>query len=473
MNYTQKMFHRQFIKPASFDYYLSLSCRLLLIFFLIVLPAIARVEIKPGFNLFKPDQDIQLGKEAVQEIEKELPVVKDAQLNDYITRLGNKLTQFAPGHKYPYRFGMVAAEEINAFALPGGPIFIHTGIVLEAKNEAEVAGVLAHEISHVALRHSTNQASKAMLAQAPLAILGGVLSGGGLAGQLAQMGIGFGAQSAFLKFSRDAERQADQMGAQILYDAGYDPKAMAEFFETLEKKMGKSSSEFFSSHPNPGNRRNDIANLLSTLGPAKNFATDSQEFQQMKRRAADFKDSKKITPGKPAPQSSIPDAPSKSTRTFIQDGLRLNYPDNWIIYGQDTSVVSFVPQGGLVPVGRDATPAIAYGSLVSVFEPVAERGRRPNLESATNQLIRQLQQSNPGLNITGKSLRRRGLGGQETLFVAARGSSPIEGQSEINWIFTTMRPDGLFYIVFIAPERQWNSYELYFQQIYQSVRFAN
>ena len=143
---------------------------------------------------------------------------------------------------------------------------------------------MAHEISHVALRHSTNQASKAMLAQAQLAVLGGIFSGGGIGGQIAQLGVGFGLQSAFLKFSRSAERQADEQGAQMLYDAGYEPKAMADFFATLQASSGGGGVEFFSSHPNPGNRQRDVAALIPRLGPSKNFTTGADEFYRMKRR---------------------------------------------------------------------------------------------------------------------------------------------------------------------------------------------
>src|SRR3990167_2327993 len=249
----------------------------LYLFFAAVPPLRARIEHKPGFNTFTPQQDIELGREAVREVEQQMPVVTDGQLSEYVNRLGKNLSRLAPGHRYPYQFKLINAKEINAFALPGGPIYIHTGIITAATSEAQLAGVLAHEICHVALRHSTNQASKAMLAQAPLAILGGVLSGGGLAGQLAQLGIAFGANSAFLKFSRDAERQADELGAQILYDAGYDPKAMAEFFETIEKESGNRAVEFLSSHPNPGNREKNILQLIPKLGPSKSYSADNSE----------------------------------------------------------------------------------------------------------------------------------------------------------------------------------------------------
>ena len=437
-----------------------------------VSPLAARVEIKPGFNTFTPEQDIQFGQEAVKEIEKEFRIVSDAQLSEYINRLGKNLAKYAPGYGFPYQFRLVQAPEINAFALPGGPIYAHTGVLTAAKSEAQLAGVLAHEISHVALRHSTNQASKAMLAQAPLAILGGILSRGGLGGQLAQLGIAFGANSAFLKFSRDAERQADELGAQILYDAGYDPKAMAEFFETIEKESGNRAVEFLSSHPNPGNRQNDITRLIPSLGPAKTFVREDSEFDRIQRRAGELPEELKDTPERErsAPPSG-PAEPSRQFRYLDAAGFSLGYPDNWKVYGQGSSTLTVVPPEGVVRVGENNLPAVAYGALVSLYEPSQTQGRRLTLEDATDQLIRELQRSNPQLRITRRSRLARAFEGRDGISVRAAGQSPLAGEREINWIVTTFRPEGLWYIVYIAPERAWDAYEPSFRRMLQSVRF--
>ena len=439
----------------------------------LVSPLHARIEHKPGFNTFSTQQDIALGREAVGEIEKELSLVNDPQLSEYVNRLGQNLSKFAPGYRYPYTFKLVNAKEINAFALPGGPIYIHTGILAAATTEAQLAGVLAHEISHVALRHSTNQASKAMLAQAPLAILGGILSGGGgLLGQLAQLGIAFGANSVFLKFSRGAESQADEQGAQILYDAGYDPRAVAQFFETLAAESGGGGLEFLSSHPNPGNRGENILELLPKLGASKGYSSDNSEFQAMQRRAAN------LAPATPADRTNQPavssgrtqpEAPSSRFRELSADWIRVGYPDNWEVYGQGTSALTVVPPGGVVQ-SQGSLPAIAYGALVSVYEPTRQPGRRLRIQEATEQLVRDLQQSNPNLRVT-----RRGRGpridGQETYAVLARGQSPAGNQAELNWIVTSFRPEGLWYAVFIAPESSWKSYEPVFRQMLDTARF--
>ncbi|MBI3934138.1 MAG: M48 family metalloprotease [Acidobacteria bacterium] len=437
-------------------------------------PLLARVEIKPGFNTFTPEQDIELGQEASKEIEKEYPLVNDAQLNDYISRLGQKLARYAPGQRFPYNFSVVHNKDLNAFALPGGPIYIHSAIITAAENESQLAGVLAHEISHVALRHSTNQASKAMLARAPLAILGGVLGSGSLGGTLAQLGIAFGVNSAFLKFSRDAERQADQQGAQILYDAGYDPRQMAQFFETLEKEYGRGGAEFFASHPNPGNRLRDISQLIPQLGPPRNYSVDSSEFEQMRRRAQTLRDAPPGNrPGGAASrtQPSRPSPPSAGMRSLDADWVRLGYPDNWEVYGEGTSSITLVPPEGIVQAGPNVMPAVAYGALISTYESYQETGRRMTLENATDQLIRELQRSNPNLRVTSRARTFRHSSGQNMLSVMAAGDSPLAGETEVNWIVTSFRPEGLWYAVFIAPQSTFQSWQPSFQRMLDSVRF--
>jgi predicted Zn-dependent protease len=183
---------------------------------------------------------------------------------------------------FPYTFKVVADDTVNAFALPGGPMFIHTGLILAVDNDAQLAGVMAHEISHVALRHGTNQVSKANLIQLPgmLATQG---SGGGLIGPLAKAGVGIGANSVLLKFSRAAEAQADYNGTLIMSDAGYNPIEMARFFEKLEAERGNSQSKittWFSSHPSPGDRTRAVQDLVRQL-PPQNYKSEGTELQRV------------------------------------------------------------------------------------------------------------------------------------------------------------------------------------------------
>src|SRR5712692_5171468 len=187
----------------------------------------ARVQPTHGFDAFSAQEEVQAGQQASAEANKQLPLLSESDpITQYIKRLGASLAAHAPGEKWPYNFHVVNQKEINAFALPGGPVFVNLGTIQAADNEAEVAGVMAHEISHVVQRHGTRAATRQMAAQIPLAILGGVMGQGALS-QMAQMGYSFGVGSYFLKNSRKAESEADLLGSDIMYDSGFNPQAMA------------------------------------------------------------------------------------------------------------------------------------------------------------------------------------------------------------------------------------------------------
>jgi Zn-dependent protease with chaperone function len=245
-----------------------------------------RTPLKPGWNMFSPQQDVEMGQQVSGDAERQVAMLNDARVDNYLNNLGRTLAAHAPGERYPYQYKCVNDRAINAFALPGGFIYINRGVIEAADNEAQLAGVMAHETSHVALRHGTNQASKAYVAQVPLAILGGMLgNNNSMKAMLAQLGADFATNSLLLKYSRTAESQADEMGTQILYDSGYDPRAMAQFFQKIqaEDKSGRPV-EFFSNHPNPDNRLERVDQEIGLLGGSpRGGKTDSREFQDIKR----------------------------------------------------------------------------------------------------------------------------------------------------------------------------------------------
>src|SRR5438874_5716975 len=177
------------------------------------------------------DQQIQLGQQAKAEVYKQMPVLPDSSpVTQYVQQLGKKLQGGIPSDKtWPYEFHVIPEKDINAFAIPGGPIFVNLGTIQQADNEAELAGVIAHEMTHVYMQHSVKQMSKQSMAQGVLGVLGAVL-GNGTAGNLAKIGMQVGAGAIFMKYSRQDEAQADAGGAIIMYKAGYNPKAMADFF---------------------------------------------------------------------------------------------------------------------------------------------------------------------------------------------------------------------------------------------------
>ena len=235
--------------------------RLLPAFVVVALSAslIAQTRVTPPSNKYKPEQDVQLGKEAADEARKQLPVMRDDAVTSYVEDLGKRLAAAIPPEfnqdLFHYTFETVNVRDINAFALPGGPMFVNRGMLEAAANEGEVAGVMAHEISHVVLRHGTAQASKAGKYQAGSvagAIFGAII--GGTIGNIVAQGTQFGLGAAFLRFGRDFEKQADLEGARIMSLARYDPKDMANMFRTIEKQGGSGGPQWLSDHPNPGDR---------------------------------------------------------------------------------------------------------------------------------------------------------------------------------------------------------------------------
>ncbi len=218
--------------------------------------AAAQTPIKPSWNLFSPQQDAQIGYQSAVQAERQLPLVADSTVNAYVNRIGQRLAANAGGPGFEYRFRVVNAADINAFALPGGYVYIHRGILDAADNEGEIAGVLAHEIAHVALRHGTHQLSKGQATQTGLQILGGLLSGkvGPRTANVLNVAGGIGVNALFLKFTRDLETQADIRGAQILAASGYDPDDMIDFFHELERVDRSKRTTWLSHHPAPPDR---------------------------------------------------------------------------------------------------------------------------------------------------------------------------------------------------------------------------
>jgi predicted Zn-dependent protease len=271
-------------------------------FVLSLAPAVSadRTRLQPGWDLFSPDQDIQIGKRLAAQVPKQMVLLNDPRVDNYMNELGKRLVAHAPGYKYPYEFHCVNSAAINAFALPGGNIYINRGVIEAASTESELAGVMAHETAHVALRHGTSQASKAYVAEIPTALLSGWLgSNSSISSAIVQMTTGFVMNSVFLKYSREDETQADVLGTQILYDSGYDPRALARFFEMIEAKSKSQPIEFFSDHPNPEHRIERVMEEVSKLGgPESGYKEDSRQFHEIQK----YVDKLPPPPKKQAPQ---------------------------------------------------------------------------------------------------------------------------------------------------------------------------
>ena len=451
----------------------------------------------PGRTGMSKQQQEQLGLQAMAEVYKQMPVLPDSSpVTQYVRELGRRLVPVIPQqYSWPYQFHVIQQKEINAFALPGGPIFINVGTITAADNEAELAGVMSHEMSHVYMQHSAKSAPKQTWANV-LGALGGVL-GGGAIGSLARMGIQLGAGSLLLKYSRQDEAQADAVGAIIMYKAGFDPRAMAEFFQKLEKEAGPGGPQFLSDHPNPGNRVAAVDKEIADW-PRKNYVHDSPEFARAKQEAAGVKaytaqqiqqgaqqglwarqnqQSGAVPANLPAAQGGAAQGggeitnvsygeiqPSSHFRPVRVDGLSISYPDNWQEHTNSQQGVVIAPQAGV------SAGAIAYGVIVNAAQDTSAS----SLDQATQDLIQNLQQSNPDLQAAGRPrvIRVNGVGGRS---VDLMGSSPVEqnGQPlrEHDWLVTLPRGQaGLLYLIFISPENDFSRLRPTFEKMLESLQ---
>jgi Zn-dependent protease with chaperone function len=431
---------------------------------------VGKPDFKPGYNFYSPQEDVQLGKESSAQVDKQLPLLNDAEALKYLNSLGKRLAAFAPNNhpEYAWQFRIVNSAEINAFALPGGYIYVNRGVFDAAENEAQLAGVIAHESGHVVMRHGTHIASEAVLAQGGMAILTSIFGqSSSLTSQLAQLGLGLGVDSLLLKNSRSAETQADEVGTYILYQAGYDPHAMVQFFQIIAKKYPQRTLQFFSDHPKPENRIKDVDAEIAQLGPPRGARTDSPEFDGVKQYLAALAPppQQKGTPKIDA-KKQPPPPPSANLIRYDGKTFTLDYPDNWQLQRGEDSVALF-PPGGMV-TGAEGETAQAYGAAVSLYAP--QQGNW-GLVDATQELVDSMRQSNPQMHVlqqTGMNLR-----GNPAVSTLLQNDSPIEGQRETDHLVTVRRGDSVLSFIFIAPVSAFESYAPTFDKILQSINLAH
>jgi beta-barrel assembly-enhancing protease len=236
-----------------------------------------------GASLISVGQEIELGRQAQQQVKAKVPEMTDRAVVSYVQSVGRRLAARASGPKYPYSYSVANYREINAFALPGGPVWIHRGTIAAAQNEAQLASVLAHEIAHISERHAADQLTKGLVANGLLGLLGAVL-GNDRSAQTAQVAAQVLAGGYMLKFSRDDEREADRVGAGIMRRAGWDAREMIGFMEILRRQQGRdpgSVATFLSSHPAPAER---IQLLRGELRGVSGGREDTDQFRQIRAR---------------------------------------------------------------------------------------------------------------------------------------------------------------------------------------------
>ena len=462
----------------------------------------------PGKTSMSKEEQQALGMKVAAEVYQQMPVLPDnSPESQYVRQLGQKLVSTIPQeYSWPFEFHVIPQKEINAFALPGGQMFIHIGTITAAKNESELAGVMAHEMAHVYMQHSAKQASKAQTTSAIAGIASAVLgSRGGLVGQVGQMGIQMGAQGLMMKYSRGDESQADSVGAMILYKAGYNPQGMVDFFRTMGSQGGSAPPEFFSSHPNPANRQQAIQKQISEW-PAQNLASSSPAFDKIRQHAAGVKayTAAEIQQGAKSGQwaamnqrngaslnsggaSAFPTrdsaAANASAETVALENIlpsrrmvnadlgpmKILRPENWAVTlpAQQGQFVTIAPEAGVSNNG------VGYGVLLNGAP--APRGQRVTIDDMTSQLIQQIQQNNE-LQQVGKS-QPITVGGMEGRSTLLRSSSPFpdangQQQPERDWLVTVQMRDGsVIYMIFVAPESDFRRLQPTFESMLRSAQF--
>jgi Zn-dependent protease with chaperone function len=478
---------------------------LLLITPLISYSQTAQSGARRGFNLLTPEQEIEIGRQSAIAVEKRMPLVSDASVNEYINRLGQRLVLRAPASSYPYSFKIANVSEVNAFAFPGGPIYITRGTIEAARSEGELAGALAHEIAHVALRHGAGQASKAYLAQAGLSALGG-FAGSGAALKIIDAIGGLGFNSVFLKYNREAEAEACAFAAQILTRAGYDPREMAAFLQDLRRGERVDASKlqtFIDDHPEDcaeglaKERPEDHGPLLFARPQSSQGA--GGDFRRIQTRIAESPSAHIAGPGarraatvieevsNRAPQNISVDRPSSHLQEYWLHGglwVQVSYPENWLAYpGDDNLGVTLIPPGGLVETrGGDR---LVYGAIFRRYRPIGDNslwtglpqrsfrfiGGRGELVEATNDLLDSALQNNPHLEFSRGSDRRGLIDGRQAITLTLAGRSVATGRGERAQLYTREFEGGdIVYAIFVAPDDEYDNFRPVFDRMLRGLK---
>lgn len=295
------------------------------------------------------EKEVRLGRELAAEVDRQAKFIEDPVITEYVNRVGQNIVLHSDA-KIPFTIKVIDSDEVNAFALPGGFFYVNKGLLLAADNEAEIAGVMAHEIAHVAARHAVENQTKAGLLE--YLALGTSIFLGGIPGMIFQNTAGLGLLGAFMKFSRSSEEEADKLGVQYMWAAGYDPSAMATMFEKLEAKNKKKPgfiSKAFASHPAPPDRRASSLALAARFPEHEEYVISTSEFQRVKSRLMRLSNARATTTGAlPGAEEGAPGRPTLKRRQPTPDEPSTN-PDGSPIEKQDKTDAPKLKKEGTKP----------------------------------------------------------------------------------------------------------------------------
>ncbi|MDE3202445.1 MAG: M48 family metalloprotease [Acidobacteriota bacterium] len=431
------------------------------------------------------DQEIQIGKQAAAQVERESEIIHNPEIEAWLNQIGQRLAKTPQARDYPYYFKLVNDDSINAFALPGGPMYVNTGLIKAADNEGEVAGVLAHEMSHVALRHGAAQISKQQTYGALFGILGaaaGTFTSGqngecGFLCQMSQLGVGIGAGSVLMKFSRGYERDADLNGARMMAAAGYDPIELPRFFEKLQAKQGTAGEPrglglWLASHPATGSRIQYVQQDIRFY-PQHTYNASTGEFSHIKKLVA------VLPPPIPQPGKLIQLADSPTPRANLPEGYKdypangfsIAYPSHWQA-GQPESASSLyiVPQGGAVK-GQNGGTELLLGAMIDYYVPKAGASK-VQLAESTAEFIDALEKGDTNLK-AGKPTPTT-VGGHDALVTHITTKTSLKQEpDQIVYLYTVPRQSGLWYLVLATMPSVQKAFDPIARAMVQSVIFPS
>jgi peptidase M48-like protein len=439
-----------------------------------------------GFNLFTAQQDLEIGRQSAAEIERQVTLVTTARTNQYLGSIIALLAPQLPGSAYLFQVRAINSAEVNLLALPGGQIFVTGGLLSLTRSEAEVAGVLAHAMAHIALRHGTARASRAYLSKAGLSALG-ALGGSDVAQRIVNATGGFGTNAVFLRFTRTDEYEADALGAELMSKAGYDPVASAAILATLRREKARPAIERYNnSHPPIADRESRIRNLSNILRHGRSEIVGG--FARMRWRmpvvaslpaVPEMKVSTGAVELRATPAVPEMPAPSLQFMRFSKPDapIEIDHPANWDAH-QSGMAMSFVPSGGVVE-SEDGAPNLLQGMIVNYYEPFEgdverwnkslernyapfqDRSRpRGILEDATDDIVRQIIDANAWLKAPARSARPQEGDGMRGYAVRLSGRSPLTGKMERVTVYTRALPDDhVLYLACVAGGRTAASVE--------------
>jgi Zn-dependent protease with chaperone function len=407
-------------------------------------------------NFFSLKQDVEIGAESAKEAEQSLQIIKSVSVNQYVNAIAERVVLNRSLPPLKYRFQIVNSRDINSLGFPGGAIYLYRGLVNMAANDDELAAILAHEVSHVASRHGTQQLSRQLLLEAPIAIAAGTPISEVWKEQIARLGITLGVDAPFLRYSRDQEQESGLMSVRLMANAQFDPNA----FRTLIEKINESEAAFLFNHPQSQKFSPEIAHEIDRLSNPSRHARESAGFRGFRTALQRF-----VPPSAKATLAAadVPPDTLENVFTHPMDYYRLGYPAGWQVTRTGPNGAIIAPADGVQFSGD-----VKRGVMFDLFD-ISVADRSFTLEQATTRLIAFLRQPNQSLKIVPGAQTQTLISDEPGLRTIMIGKETNK-DSEVAWVVTRMYYESLFYMVFVAPEDEFPMYQPVFEQMIRSVR---